>query len=76
MTSTTIKKELNNYLPLLTLKQQELLLEMAKTILHVEPKTKRISVKQYNKELAKSERSINDGNYLSQDEVEKITAKW
>jgi hypothetical protein len=51
MTTTAIKKQLNDYLPLLSAKQQGLLLEMVKNILQVEPAGKRISIKQYNKEL-------------------------
>jgi hypothetical protein len=76
MTAITIKKKLDEYLPLLTIKQQELLLEMVITILKVEPNTKRISVKQYNKELAKSEKSISKGDFISQKELEKKVKKW
>ena len=71
MKITTIKKELNTYLPLLTEKQQELLLNMAKSILHVDPSSQRISVKQYNKEIEKSEKQIADGLYTTQEDVEK-----
>lgn len=76
MTAITIKKKLDEYLPLLTIKQQELLLEMVITILKVEPNAKRISVKQYNKELAKSEKSISKGDFISQKELEKKVRKW
>ena len=76
MTAITIKKKLDEYLPLLTIKQQELLLEMVITILKVEPNAKRISVKQYNKELAKSEKSISKGDFISQKELEKKVKKW
>lgn len=76
MTTTAIKKQINDYLPLLTVQQQELLLQMVKNILHVEPNSKRISLKQYNKELAKSEQSIAKGKFLSQKELEKLTEKW
>lgn len=76
MTAITIKKKLDEYLPLLTIKQQELLLEMVITILKVEPNAKRISVKQYNKELAKAEKSIAKGDYVSQKELEKKVKKW
>jgi len=76
MTATAIKKQLDAYLPMLTIQQQELLLEMVKNILHVEPNTKRISVKQYNKEIAKAEKSIAKGKSLNQKDLEKIAAKW
>ncbi len=51
MTTTAIKKQFDNYLPLLTIQQQTLLLEMVKSFLNVDNDTKRISKKQYNKEL-------------------------
>jgi hypothetical protein len=76
MTAITIKKKLDEYLPLLTIKQQELLLEMVITILKVEPNAKRISVKQYNKELAKAEKSISKGEFVTQKELEKKAKKW
>ena len=43
---------------LLTAKQQALLLEMVKNILQVDNSEKRISVRQYNKELAEAEKQI------------------
>ena len=46
MTALAIKKKLDEYLPILTIKQQELLFEMVITILKVEPNSKRISIKQ------------------------------
>jgi hypothetical protein len=36
MTSTAIKKQVDSYLPLLTSKQQNLVLEMIKTFLNVD----------------------------------------
>jgi len=51
MASTTIKKQLDKYLPLLSDKQQALLLEMAKSFLNVDQETKRISSKQLKKKI-------------------------
>lgn len=76
MTASAIKKQIDNYLPLLTLQQQELLLQMAKSLLHVETKEQRISVKQYNKELAIAEKQIAQGKYTSQSDLEKESEKW
>jgi hypothetical protein len=76
MKNTAIKKELNTYLPLLTAKQQELLLDMAKNILHVDTSSQRISVKQYNKEIAKAEKQIADGEYTTQEDLEKEVKGW
>lgn len=76
MTSLAVKKQLNNYIPLLTNKQQALLLEMVKNILHVDDSEQRISIKQYNKELAEAERQIKAGKYTSQADLEKESATW
>lgn len=76
MTTLALKKELNTYLPLLTNKQQELLLEMVKSILHVEPSDQRISIKQYNKEIALAEKQIAIGEFTAQEALEKEAKKW
>jgi len=76
MTSLAIKKELNSYLPLLTDKQQALLLEMVKSILHVEPSNQRISLKQYNKEIAQAEKQIAKGKITTQEDLEKEVKAW
>ncbi len=76
MKGTAINKELNTYLPLLTEKQQELLLNMAKSILHVDTSSQRISVKQYNKEIERSEKQIANGAYTTQEDLEKEVKGW
>ncbi len=76
MTKTALKKQLDSYLPLLTSKQQELLLEMVKNILHVDSSDQRISIKQYNKEILESEKQIKKGNFTTQENVEKESEKW
>jgi hypothetical protein len=76
MKGASIKKELINYLPFLTEKQQELLLDMAKSILHVDPSNQRISVKQYNKEIAQAEKQIANGAYTTQEDLEKEVKGW
>ncbi|HEY1039105.1 MAG TPA: hypothetical protein VGF30_06850 [Bacteroidia bacterium] len=76
MTATAIKKQLDNYLPLLTIQQQELLLQMAKSLLHVETKDQKISIKQYNKELENSERQVKKGKYITQSDLERESEKW
>jgi hypothetical protein len=76
MSAAEIKKELNNYLPLLTTKQQELLLEMVKNILQVEPSEKRISAKQYNKELNSSIKQGKEGKTISHAQLLKEMEKW
>jgi hypothetical protein len=76
MTSVAVKKQLNNYIPLLTTKQQALLLEMVKNILQVDNSEKRISIKQYNKELAEAEKQIVAGKFITQSDLVKESEKW
>ena len=76
MTTTQVKKQLAAYLPLLTMQQQELLLSMAKNILYAEPSSKRISLKQYNKEIQAAEARIAKGQYKTHDQVVKELSKW
>ena len=65
MTATAIKKQFDNYLPLLSTKQQTLLLEMIKSFLNVDQGTKRITRKQYNKEIDDAVARIEKGNSVS-----------
>jgi hypothetical protein len=76
MTTTAIKKQVNNYLPLLTPKQQTLVLEMIKSFLNVDNDTKRISRKQYNKEIDEAVKRIENGDFVSQKDVVKELSKW
>ena len=76
MTSVAVRKQLNNYIHLLTAKQQALLLEMVKNILQVDNSEKRISVRQYNKELAEAEKQIVAGKFITQSDLVKESEKW
>jgi vacuolar-type H+-ATPase subunit D/Vma8 len=76
MTTTTIKKQVDNYLPLLSSKQQTLVLEMIKSFLNVDNDTKRISRKQYNKELNEAVARIENGNSVSHRDAVKELSKW
>ena len=76
MTTTQIKKELNAYLPLLTGRQQEILLDMVKNLLNIDKKEKRISIEQYNKEIESSMKQINEGKSVSHSEILKQSKKW
>ncbi|MBK9399656.1 MAG: hypothetical protein IPN36_02005 [Bacteroidetes bacterium] len=76
MTSTTIKKQVDNYLPLLSTKQQTLVLEMIKSFLNVDNDTKRISRKQYNKEINDAVTRIEKGNSISHKDAIKELSKW
>lgn len=76
MTTAAIKKQIDGYLPLLTAKQQELLLEMVKSFLNVDTQTKRVSRKQYNKELNDAVARIEKGNFVTHQDTIKELSKW
>jgi hypothetical protein len=76
MTSTAIKKQVDSYLPLLTSKQQNLVLEMIKTFLNVDSDTKRIAKKQYNKEINDAVTRIEKGDSVSHNDALKELSKW
>lgn len=76
MTTTAIKKQVNNYLPLLSAKQQALVLEMIKSFLNVDSSTKRISRKQYNQEIKDAVERIEKGNSVSHKGALKELSKW
>ncbi|HLN72398.1 MAG: hypothetical protein ACM3O8_13825 [Methylococcaceae bacterium] len=71
MASTTIKKQLDEYLPLLSNKQQALLLEVVKSFLNIDNDVKRITRKQYNKDLDNAVERIEKGNFIAHEDVVK-----
>ena len=75
MTSTAIKKQVDSYLPLLTSKQQNLVLEMIKTFLNVDSDTRRITKKQYNKEINDAVTRIEKGESVSHNDALKELSK-
>ncbi len=76
MTTTAIKKQFNDYLPLLSVKQQTLLLEMVKNFLNVDKDTKRISRKQYNVEVNEAVERIEKGIFVSHQDAKNELSKW
>jgi hypothetical protein len=76
MTTAAIKKQFDGYLPLLSNKQQALVLEMVKNLLNVEKDTKRISKKQYNREINEAVSRIEKGNSVSHKDAGKELSKW
>jgi hypothetical protein len=76
MTATTIKKQFDDYLPLLSNKQQILLLEMVKSFLNVDKEAKRVTKKQYNKEIDEAVERINKGVFISHKDALKELSKW
>ena len=76
MTTTALKKQFDNYLPLLSSKQQTLLLEMVKSFLNVDKEPKRISKKQYNKEIDEAVKQIAKGEFVEHKDALKELSKW
>jgi vacuolar-type H+-ATPase subunit D/Vma8 len=76
MTTTAIKKQVDSYLPLLTTKQQTLVLEMIKSLLNVDSDTEPISRKQYNKELDEAVARIENGTFVAHKDAVKELSKW
>ena len=73
---TTVNKELNAYLPLLSKRQQALVLDIVKNILHIDSHEKRVSVEKYNTEIESALKEIKQGKGVSHDEVVKNAKKW
>lgn len=67
---------MDDYLPLLSPKQQTLVLEMIKNFLNVDNDTKRISRKQYNKELNEAVARIESGESIPHKDVLKDLSRW
>ena len=76
MKQHAIKKELTTYLPLLSAGQQALILEMVKSILHVDGNENRISVEQYNAEIEAALKEVKNGKGISHNEMKRKSAKW
>jgi hypothetical protein len=76
MTASAIRKQVEEYLPMLSLKQQSLVLEMIKGLLHVDSDGKRTSRKQYNKELNEAVERVERGESVSHKEALKEIEKW
>ncbi len=72
MNIASVRKELDTYLPLLSTKQQELVLAMVKSILHVDTNEQRISIEQYNAEIEFALSEVKKGKSISHKDVVKL----
>jgi len=75
MTSTALKKQFDGYLPLLSTKQQTLVLEMVKSFLNIDDDGKRISRKHYNKEIDEAVTRIENGDFVTHEDALKELSK-
>jgi len=76
MTNLQLKKEFDTYLPMLSNKQQEVILNTIKSILWVDEGDKRLTIEEYNRELDESEKEIKEGRFKTQAQVVKLVKKW
>ena len=76
MSNAALRKEFDTYLPLLSARQQILVLDMVKSILQVDVKEKRISAEQYNKEIELALKEVKSGKSVSHAEVVNQSKKW
>ncbi|HZW69269.1 MAG TPA: hypothetical protein VFF57_00280 [Hanamia sp.] len=71
------EKEWQKYFVQLNEAEKKSVLLMLKIFLHRRGEgVKRINIEQYNKEIDEALAEVEEGDYISQDEMEKIAAKW
>ncbi|MDP2113923.1 MAG: hypothetical protein Q8K69_07680, partial [Bacteroidota bacterium] len=75
MTSQEIKKQFDEYLPLLSNKQQALVLELVKNFLNIGKDEKRITRKQYNQEIDEAIDRVEDGSFVTHEDTMKELSK-
>lgn len=76
MNTAAFKKEVDTYLPLLSEKQQVLVLEMIKGLLQLDSDAQRISKEQYNQEILEAVARIESGDFVNHQEALKRLSKW
>ena len=76
MTTSAIKKQVDNYLPLLPKGQQSLVLEVIKSLIEEVSSSDRIDKTQYNKEIDAAVARMDAGHFISHkdalDELSKL----
>jgi len=71
------EKEWQNYFTQLNETEKKSVLLMLKVFLQRrDADAERASIEQYNKEIDDALAEVQEGHYISQDEMEKIAAKW
>lgn len=72
-----LDKKMFNYFKQLNDAEKKSVVQMLKTFLSGRQETTgRISIEQYNKEIDEAMEEVKEGNYITQEEMEKIAAKW
>lgn len=72
-----LDKQMFNYFKQLNEAEKKSVVHMLKTFLNGrQENTSRISIEQYNKEIDEAMEEVKEGNYITQEEMEKIASKW
>jgi hypothetical protein len=69
MTTSAIKKQVDNYLPLLPKGQQTLVLEVIKSLIDEVSSSNRIDKNQYNKEIDAAVARLDAGDFVSHEDA-------
>ena len=69
MTTSAIKKQVDNYLPLLPKGQQTLVLEVIKSLIKEVSSSNRIDKNQYNKEIDAAVARMDPGDFVSHEDA-------
>ena len=76
MNAQTINKELSIYFSLLNLAQKNSVLSLIKSFIQTDEKVKRITRKQYNKEILEAEKRVAKGHFVTEEAAEKELSRW
>jgi hypothetical protein len=79
MATTSIDKEIEKFLPLLGKDEKQAILSVIKSFMKLREAplaSMPISIEQYNKEIDEAMERIANGQFYTQEEVEKMSEKW
>ena len=77
MSTMSLDKQINQYLPLLANEEKKSILRVILSFIKLkETLPKRISIEQYNRELDEAEAEMNAGNFISQEDAKKQAESW
>ena len=71
-----LDKELLKYWEQLDAPQKKSIIGMIKSFLQLAEKPVRVSIEQYNRELDEAVKRMDEGEYISQEELEKESEGW
>lgn len=73
MGATLLEKELLQYWPQLTIVQQESVLGMIKSFVQPGDRT---TIEQYNQEIDQAMKRVDEGRFITQEDLEKEAEQW